>query len=107
MTIRQTTAGLIFELPDDIVRSDLIDRREKITRLEGWKSRVLHRLDSTNEGMPPNGTTDADMKLLEEIERALLALDHLASARGPDWRERQRKAEQQAASGRGSSCPRG
>lgn len=69
------SSRLEFLRPEDIVLSDLIDTGDKIKRLVGWRDRVLHRLDSTNEGMPPNGTTDADTALLERIERALAKLD--------------------------------
>lgn len=108
MTARLMADGLTFDQPNDIVTSELIDRREKIQRLENWKSRVLHRLDSTNEGMPPNGTTDVDMKLLESLDRALTALDHLSTPTGPNWREREEEAAvRDAARNRDASCPRG
>lgn len=88
-----SSGGLTFDRPEDLLRSELIDRGEKIRRLEVWENAVLHRLDSTNEGMPPNGTTDADMALLDAIEKALIALDAHASARGPSWRELQARAD--------------
>lgn len=108
MTARLMADGLTFDKPDDIVTSELIDRRDKIKRLENWKSRVIHRLDSTNEGMRPNGTTDVDMKLLESLDRALTALDHLSTPTGPNWRERETEAaERDAAGSRDAACPRG
>ena len=99
------TGGLTFERPEDVLQSQVIDRQEKINRLEVWENLILHRLDSTNEGMPPNGTTDRDMAILEAIEKALIALDHISSPRGPNWRERRRAAEAMGA--HDGPCPRG
>ena len=72
-----------FDHPDDIAGSKSLSNRQKVEMLQSWLYEIEHRLDSANEGMPPHGQTDTDMKLLENLRQNVEAASRaLKSNRG-------------------------
>lgn len=64
-----------FQRPRELLDDRLLTRGQKIAALTRWEQAVMQRLDATSEGMPSNGTTSGDLKILEEIKLALDELD--------------------------------
>ena len=101
-SVRGETEETRFRNIDEILGSEFLDTAEKRRRLVGLKDAILHRLDASNEGMPPNGSTDRDMARLEAVERAIEHLGSDPDEQLPFWRRR----AAQASKG-GSLAPRG
>jgi hypothetical protein len=64
-----------FKLPVDIVNAPDMTRAQKIEALDNWALDVERRLASTDEGMPAQGQSDPDLRLLEQIHEAKKMLD--------------------------------
>lgn len=66
-----------FETPHDLAASIGLTRGQKIATLDRWYQSVQRRMAATNEGMPPEGTTDHDTMLLAGINAAQAELIQL------------------------------
>jgi hypothetical protein len=59
-----------FNSPMAVVNAPDMARTEKIEALDDWAVDVERRLASTGEGMPAQGQSDPDLRLLDEIHEA-------------------------------------
>ena len=59
-----------FATPHELAASVGLTRGQKIATLDRWYQSVQRRMAATNEGMPPEGTTDHDTQLLSGINDA-------------------------------------
>jgi hypothetical protein len=64
-----------FNSPMDVVNAPDMTRTQKIEALDNWALDVERRLASTGEGMPAQGQSDPDLRLLDEIHEAKQLLD--------------------------------
>ena len=66
-----------FETPHDLSASLGLTRGQKLATLDRWYQSVQRRMEATNEGMSPEGTTDHDTLLLAAIDAAQAELIQL------------------------------
>ncbi len=59
---------MVFDRPADIEKHLGLTRGQKLATLKRWEADVVRRIESTEEGMPSNGTNSADAALLKEIK---------------------------------------
>ena len=83
LPINRETAKLIpesaFTTPHDIVTDDRLTLGEKLGTLRRWANQIEAQLAATNEGMPTNGTSTPDLRLLEDITGSIDELDKLSA----------------------------
>jgi hypothetical protein len=68
-----------FDHPRQIVDAIGLTLGQKVATLRRWEELVTRRLAATSEGMPPNGTTDENVRLLDLIHAAQAEIDALPS----------------------------
>lgn len=56
-----------FEDPSDVLTNAGMTRAQKLAAISGWRFVIEERLKATSEGMPAEGTTDRDVRLLEKV----------------------------------------
>jgi hypothetical protein len=64
-----------FDHPQQVLETVGLTLGQKVATLQRWEELAARRLAATSEGMPPNGTTDANVKLLDEIHAVQAAID--------------------------------
>ena len=69
-----------FLTPHDLAASNGLTRGQKIATLDRWHQSVERRMAATNEGMPPEGTTDHDTQLLAGINAAQVEMSEMSKS---------------------------
>ncbi len=69
-----------FPTPHDLAASNGLTRGQKIATLHRWSQSVQRRMAATNEGMPPEGTTDHDTQLLAGINAAQAEMSQIQNS---------------------------
>lgn len=74
----------VFDRPADIENEVGLTRGQKIATLRRWEMDVTRRLESTDEGMPPNDENADDAVLLKEIKMVIDAIQTGEKAKNVD-----------------------
>ena len=74
----------VFDRPADIEGEVGLTRGQKIATLKRWQVDVTRRLESTDEGMPPNDENTDDADLLKEIKMVIDAIQTGEKAKNVD-----------------------
>jgi hypothetical protein len=74
----------VFNRPADIENEVGLTRGQKIATLKRWEVDVMRRLESTDEGMPPNDENADDAALLKEIKMVIDAIQTGEKAKNVD-----------------------
>jgi len=56
-----------FDDPRDVLANAGMTRGQKLAAISAWRFVIEERLKATSEGMPAEGTTDHDVRLLETV----------------------------------------
>ena len=56
-----------FDDPTDVLTHAGMTRAQKLAAISAWRFAIEGRLKATSEGMAPEGTTDHDIRLLEQV----------------------------------------
>lgn len=59
-----------FSNPTDLLRTEILTKKEKIQALENWKQSCIHEQESTGEGMEGNSSSR-----LQDVSNALNKLN--------------------------------
>lgn len=65
-----------FQSPFELVETVALTRGQKLSALKDWAFDVERRIAAASEGMPSRGHVSPDLKLLEDIRRAIEMLQH-------------------------------
>ncbi len=65
-----------FDTPDDVLANAGMTRAQKLAAISAWRFVLEERLKATSEGMPAEGTTDHDVRLLEKVLAVELVLQN-------------------------------
>lgn len=65
-----------FESPEQVVDHPGMTRAQKLTAIAAWRLAIERRLAATAEGMPPEGTADPDLAMLERVLKVEAELNH-------------------------------
>ena len=66
-----------FATPHNIVTDNRLTLGEKLGTLRRWANQIEAQLAATSEGMPTNGTSARDLRLLEDISGSIDELNKL------------------------------
>lgn len=62
--------SVCFNSPDDILRTDKLNNKEKLKALQNWKNACIQLQESTSEGMT-GGAQDEELEMVSETLRKL------------------------------------